>query len=81
VRQTLAHAGRPAHLLASGRRQAERRSVLASLGMLYGCGREPRWAAFALSEPGATLTPYQAAVLGAVRLTRPASQLETSPAL
>ncbi|ESZ99887.1 hypothetical protein CcI6DRAFT_04704 [Frankia sp. CcI6] len=81
VRQTLAHAGRPAHLLSSGRRQAERRSVLASLGMLYGCGREPRWAAFALSEPGATLTPYQAAVLGAVRLTRPASQLETSPAL
>jgi acyl transferase domain-containing protein len=75
VRQTLAHAGRPGHLLSSGRRHAERRSALSSLGTLYACGRSPAWVALAPRKSARTpresaLTPYQAAVLDAVRLPR-----------
>lgn len=67
VRQTLEHGERQGWLLPSGRRRAEARSMLASLGTLYACGREPNWAALFPQERAGALTPYQAAVLEAVR--------------
>ncbi|MFF3744342.1 acyltransferase domain-containing protein [Streptomyces kronopolitis] len=72
VRQTLEHGERQGWLLPSGRRRAEVRSMLASLGTLYACGREPNWAALFPQERAGTLTPYQAAVLEAMRRPRPA---------
>ncbi|MFF7022867.1 acyltransferase domain-containing protein [Streptomyces klenkii] len=71
VRQTLEHGERQGLLLPSGRRGEERRSVLSSLGTLYACGREPDWAALFPGGSATALTPYQAAVLDAVRLPRP----------
>ncbi|WP_073920096.1 acyltransferase domain-containing protein [Streptomyces sp. CB00455] len=72
VRQTLEHEERQGWLLPSGRRRAEVRSMLVSLGTLYACGREPNWAALFPQERASPLTPYQAAVLEAVRRPRPA---------
>ncbi|MEU8627803.1 acyltransferase domain-containing protein [Streptomyces sp. NPDC048669] len=71
VRQTLEHGERQGWLLPSGRRRAEMRSMLTSLGTLYACGREPDWAELSRQERAGSLTPYQAAVLDAVRLPRP----------
>ncbi|MEU2850162.1 acyltransferase domain-containing protein [Streptomyces syringium] len=71
VRQTLESGERQGWLLPSGRRREERRSMLSSLGTLYACGREPHWAALSPGGPATALTPYQAAVLDAVRLPRP----------
>ncbi|GGR27146.1 acyltransferase domain-containing protein [Streptomyces netropsis] len=71
VRQTLESGERQGWLLPSGRRREERRSVLSSLGALYACGREPNWAALSPGGSATALTPYQAAVLDAVRLPRP----------
>ncbi|WP_329110187.1 acyltransferase domain-containing protein [Micromonospora sp. NBC_01699] len=72
VRQTLASAGRPGQLVSSGRRRDERRAMLSSLGTLYACGRDPHWPALAPPGPVPALTPYQAAVLDAVRSRRSA---------
>ncbi|MET9659130.1 acyltransferase domain-containing protein [Streptomyces sp. NPDC006510] len=71
VRQTLEHGERQGWLLSSGRRRAEVRSMLSSLGTLYACGREPNWAELFPQERAGSLTPYQAAVLEAVRRPRP----------
>jgi acyl transferase domain-containing protein len=74
VRQTLEHAGLTGHLLPSGRRGAERHSVLTSLSALYACGRtadRPAHASTAQAPRVLGVTPYQDAVLGALRLPRP----------
>ncbi|NBE80070.1 acyltransferase domain-containing protein [Micromonospora rubida] len=71
VRQTLERGGRSGWLLSTGRRHAERRSALSSLGTLYACGREPNWAALVPRVAEPTITPYQAAVLEAARRPRP----------
>jgi acyl transferase domain-containing protein len=71
IRQTLEHGERQGWLLPSGRRRAERRSLLSSLGTLYVCGREPDWSALSPAGAPTALTPYQAAVLDAVRMPRP----------
>ncbi|AXE28016.1 hypothetical protein C0216_31415 (plasmid) [Streptomyces globosus] len=71
MRQTLEHGERQGWLLPSGRRRAELRSMLTSLGTLYACGREPNWAALFREEGPDALTPYQAAVLEAARRPRP----------
>ncbi|MFF8433561.1 acyltransferase domain-containing protein [Streptomyces bacillaris] len=69
LRQTLESAGRPGEVLPSGRRRTERRAMLSSLGMLFTYGRDPHWPTSAPQAP--VLTPYQAAVLAAVRRPRP----------
>ncbi|MFF9644165.1 acyltransferase domain-containing protein [Kitasatospora aureofaciens] len=72
IRQTLEHGERAGRLLPSGRRRAERRSVLDSLGALHQCGFRPDWSAlFPPAGSASALTPYQAAVLDAVRRPRP----------
>ncbi|MGW3042857.1 acyltransferase domain-containing protein [Kitasatospora sp. NPDC001159] len=72
IRQTLEHGERTGRLLPSGRRRAERRSVLDSLGTLHLCGFRPNWAAlFPPAGTASALTPYQEAVLDAVRRPRP----------
>ncbi|MDJ0380466.1 acyltransferase domain-containing protein [Streptomyces sp. G-G2] len=71
VRQTLEQGERQGWLLPSGTRRTEVRSMLASLGTLYACGREPDWAALLPQERADPLTPFQAAVLEAVRRPRP----------
>ncbi|RSS97608.1 acyltransferase domain-containing protein [Streptomyces sp. WAC05292] len=71
MRQTLEDGERQGWLLPSGRRRAEVRSMLTSLGTLYACGREPDWAALSREERADALTPYQAAVLEAARRPRP----------
>jgi len=69
MRQTLESAGRPAELLPTGRRRAERRAMLSSLGTLFTYGHDPHWPTPV--PPAVALTPYQAAVLDAVRRPRP----------
>ncbi|MGX7829574.1 acyltransferase domain-containing protein [Actinokineospora sp. 24-640] len=71
VRQTLAAADLPGHLLASGRRDGELRSMVSSAAVLFGAGRDPRVRVGPARVVGGELTPYQAAVLGAARLPRP----------
>jgi acyl transferase domain-containing protein len=79
IRQTLEHEERQGWLLASGRRRTERRSMVSSLGTLYVCGREPNWPALSPAGAPVALTPYQAAVLDAVRLPRPAPTASAGP--
>ncbi|WP_066930875.1 acyltransferase domain-containing protein [Streptomyces sp. NBRC 110611] len=75
VQQCLEHGGLTGRALPSGRRRAERSSVLTSLGSLYALGRDPRWAAVgrAGSPARPALTPYQAALASAVLGPGPAA--------
>ncbi|MFE6051652.1 acyltransferase domain-containing protein [Kitasatospora sp. NPDC056446] len=71
IRQTLEHGERTGRLLPSGRRRVERRSVLDALGALYCAGFRVDLAALHPSRAAAPgLTPYQEAVLDAVRRPR-----------